>query len=898
MNYSGYFVENSHNPGLAFPSTYDFWLVALSIMVASLAAYATLCIAERIRSGQSNTANHSWLAAGAFVMGIGVWAMHFIGMLAFQLPVTVSYDILTTLLSVVPALPAAAIMLWVINRSTIGWPQLILGGTLMGAGIGLMHYTGMAAMRMEALMLFDPARLALSVVVAVVLAITALYTKFLAFGQRNDLLYARWPHVVSALVMGCAVAGMHYTGMSAAFFFPGDGSPTMGGAMGPHALVLWVTIATLFITGLAILSARHNTALRQRDQQLRTVTNGLPLLIVYLDPKFRLRFVNRIAEHWLGRPNTSLVGQHLSEIHGKEGFEKILPFFNKALAGNRQAFDERVKYPDGKVRDIHIIILPHLDTAGHLQGLYAMVLDISERKQAERKALEGEKQIRDILNNIVDATLTINEQGIIESFNPSAESTFGYSSAEILGQNIACLMSETDQERLDSYINLHLEPDHSKVVGQGPCELLLLRKDGGTFPGELVIGLIRYRTSCTFICTFRDITDRKNAERKLRQAQKFDAIGRLTSGIAHDFNNLLAIILGNLQLLEQSLPDDASEQKRVRTAVNATQRGAALTSRLLAFARQSALEPTVVNLTDLVSEMTELLKRTLLKTISTEFVLPDDIWLTRVDPGQLENVVVNLVVNARDAMPEGGKLSIEIANQHINLNDAADFPGLSAGDYVTLAISDNGCGMAPKVLERVFEPFFTTKEKSKGTGLGLAMAYGFVKQSKGSIDIDTEVGRGTTVTLYFPRTESAQIKTRTRVDPSKTLPVGHERILVVEDEADVREVATAMLGQLGYQVFSAENGPAALVVLQSQPDIDLVFTDMVMPNGMTGVDLANAVQHSYPNMKALLASGYAREVLLARNESLQYSNILQKPYTRQALAYAVREALGDKGTGT
>ena len=208
--------------------------------------------------------------------------------------------------------------------------------------------------------------------------------------------------------------------------------------------------------------------------------------------------------------------------------------------------------------------------------------------------------------------------------------------------------------------------------------------------------------------------------------------------------------------------------------------------------------------------------------------------------------------------------------------------------------------MTPEVLEHVFEPFFTAKEKSRGTGLGLAMAYGFVKQSKGYIDIDTEVGRGTTVTLYFPRTESAQVKTRTRVDTSETLPAGHERILVVDDEAEVRKIAISMLAQLGYQAFSAEDGPAALAVLQSQPDIDLVLTDMAMPGDMTGVDLANAVQHRYPNMKTVFASGYAREVLLARSESLQHANIIiiHKPYTRQTLAHTVRDALDNKGTGT
>jgi len=394
----------------------------------------------------------------------------------------------------------------------------------------------------------------------------------------------------------------------------------------------------------------------------------------------------------------------------------------------------------------------------------------------------------------------------------------------------------------------------------------------------------------SFVGVARDITERKIAEQQLLRAQKMEAIGQLTGGIAHDFNNLLTVILGNLELLEEAVPRDGGLNEWVSLAMRAAARSADLTRRLLAFSRQQVLEPANVDLNATVKGLAGMIARTLGEPIEVRTALAQDLWLTRIDPAQLESALLNLCVNARDAMPSGGRLTIETANVTLDAHYAQRYPDAAPGDYALVAVSDTGTGMPPEVVERVFEPFFTTKEEGKGTGLGLSMVYGFVKQSGGHINIYSELGLGTSVKLHFPRLQG-EAASGQAAKAVATAPRGTETILVVEDERDVRETAVMMLESLGYKVLVAENGPAALKILEGPAAVELLFTDMVMPGGMTGLELAAKVRSLRPGLKVLYTSGYAESAVRDNEQALRDAEWVAKPYVRQRLAERVRKVL-------
>jgi PAS domain S-box-containing protein len=387
----------------------------------------------------------------------------------------------------------------------------------------------------------------------------------------------------------------------------------------------------------------------------------------------------------------------------------------------------------------------------------------------------------------------------------------------------------------------------------------------------------------------RDITERRQLEAELRQSQKTEAIGRLTGGIAHDFNNLLSIMVGNLQLLTRALHDDPRLVRQAQTGLNAALRGADLTRRLLAFARQQVLEPRIVDLNALIGGMYELLRRTLTGDVDIERRLDPAAWPAKVDPGQLENAVLNLVINARDAMPTGGVITIATRNEAIAQRVRED--GLAPGEYAVLEVTDTGTGMSVETLKRVFEPFFTTKDVGKGSGLGLSMVYGFAKQSGGHVDISSVVGQGTTVRLYFPRSLAGVERVGAEPAADGELPRGHETILVVEDNAAVRATAIEMLGGLGYRLLEASNGRQALEVVAREPDIALVFSDIMLPGGLLGSQLAQRLSERRPRLKVLMTSGFSESGMLQRGMLDGSIGLLPKPYKLEDLARRIRATL-------
>jgi PAS domain S-box-containing protein len=519
--------------------------------------------------------------------------------------------------------------------------------------------------------------------------------------------------------------------------------------------------------------------------------------------------------------------------------------------------------------------------------------------QAASPAAQAAK-LRGILESAVTAIITIGDRGLIENVNPATERLFGYLGSELIGQNVKMLMPEPYQGEHDGYIANYVGTGVKKIIGIGR-EVSGRRKDGTTFPLHLSVSEFEADGRRYFTGMVHDISDRmhveealRESERRLAQSQKMEAVGQLTGGIAHDFNNLLLVIAGNLELLEPRLNDEES-RSLLKEAQDAAGLGSKLTDQLLTFARRRHMDAHVIQLNDLVVSITDMLRRTLGEHITLSTSLARDVWATRADPAQFQSAFVNMAVNARDAMPQGGKLVVETRNIELDADHADYQSELQPGQYVQLSISDTGVGMEPEIRDRVFEPFFTTKEKGRGTGLGLAMVYGFVKQSGGHVTIYSEPGLGTTINLYLPRSDAPSAEAAPVTGVADLDVQVRETVLVVEDDSRVRQLTIKRLKLIGYQVLEASNGPAALEILKRGDAVDLVFTDLIMPGGLSGREVAIRARELKPNVKVLLTSGYAEELVHGDDLQREQLKVLRKPYQQAELVAALRDVLGSGG---
>jgi NO-binding membrane sensor protein with MHYT domain/nitrogen-specific signal transduction histidine kinase/CheY-like chemotaxis protein len=642
------------DPSQAIPGSYNYALVLLSYLVAALGSYAFLQFATRIAELRDTGLRLGWLAIGAIAMGGGIWAMHFIGMLAYVLPVSVSYTLGTTALSIVPAILAAAIALHVMARPVMTTPRLLIGGTLMGAGIGAMHYTGMSALELDALVRYDPTLFVASIVVAVALSILALQTREwlsrLSLGRLGTL-----REVAGALILGFAVTAMHYTAMESTY-----------------------CLATPGRRGVLDL-----------DQ---TVFAAVTALIASL-----------------------------------------------------------------------VLIL----------ALVAVVFDRRIAQETRKRA-----------------------------------------------------------EVMDSH---------------------------------------------------------RHTREQLFQAQKMEAVGQLTGGVAHDFNNILTIVLANADAILEDETVPPHIVRRAQQICDAGQKATQLTRQLLAFSRKQILKPEKSDLGDIVAATGQLLRRTLGEHVTVQTGGVAQLWTVNVDRTQVETALINLCINARDAMPRGGRITIDTRNVTLDRDYVeSQEEEIAAGDYVMLSVTDTGTGMPIEVAKRAFEPFFTTKEVGKGSGLGLSMVYGFIRQSNGHIKIYSEVGHGTAVKMYFPRSDSpsaAAVAVRREAPPG-----GSERILVVEDEDAVRAIVGEQLRGLGYDVQLAGDAEQALALLRSDR-FDLVLTDVVMPGRLNGRGLADEIVRSWPGTRVVFMSGYSENALLNDGRLDNGVMLLAKPHQKADLARIIRSAL-------
>jgi PAS domain S-box-containing protein len=515
--------------------------------------------------------------------------------------------------------------------------------------------------------------------------------------------------------------------------------------------------------------------------------------------------------------------------------------------------------------------------------------DISDLKDTQADLAAREAHLRSILDTVPEAMVVIDEVGTVASFSAAAERLFGYAASEVRGHNVKMLMPSPDREAHDGYLSRYLTTGERRIIGYGRI-VTGQRKDGTTFPMELAVGEANATGKRIFTGFIRDLTSRHRMEEELRQAQKMEAVGQLTGGIAHDFNNLLTVISGNLEMMEKHVEADPV-RALLREAQEATDDGAKLTEQLLAFGRRQPLNPKLTDIGLLISNFSELMRRTLGETVELRVSVTGTSHQALVDASQLQNALLNLALNARDAMPRGGRLMVEISSARLDLDYVQMYPQLRTGEYVLIAVTDSGMGMSAEVKARAFEPFFTTKAQESGTGLGLSMVYGFVKQSGGHVQLYSEPGQGTSVRLFLPAVHGSQVDAKAGKEAAADeILRGHETILVVEDDARVRRVAVARLKDLGYQVIEAPTAAQALVLLAAHPEIGLLFTDIVMPGGISGDELAKEVRIIRPDIKILFTSGYA-EPSIAGRELAEARSWLKKPYTAKELAARLRELL-------
>jgi PAS domain S-box-containing protein len=519
---------------------------------------------------------------------------------------------------------------------------------------------------------------------------------------------------------------------------------------------------------------------------------------------------------------------------------------------------------------------------------------VCERSRAEDALRVSEGRFRALSQSAVDAIISADRHGNITYWNAAAERLFGYTPAEIIGRSLSRLMPERFREAHGRGIQRVTHGGPPEVIGR-TVELAGLKKTGEEFPLELSLSTWRAGTEVFFTGIIRDITERKRVEEalrekeeSLRQVAKMEGIGRLAGGVAHDFNNLLTVIMGYVELLKLGeLP--APAQRMINHISKASHQAATLTQRLLAFSRKQLLQPTVLDSALLIGEMEDMIRRLVGEDVEVIVETSDEVWLVKIDPNQFEQVLLNLAVNSRDAMPDGGRLTFKVENRAIQEPERVGLSKLPLGDYVVISVADTGFGMDEETQARVFEPFFTTKPPEKGTGLGLSMAYGFIKQSGGFIRVDSEVGRGTRVSVLLPRVTGERVL---RAKPAEIVPAtGRETILVVEDEAGVRALLVESLRRTGYAVLTAARPETAMKISSQHPQkIHLIVTDVVMPE-LSGPKLVEWLKPYQPQMRVLYISGYADNEVVQRGLQQGSIEFLQKPFTLPKLLAKVRQVL-------
>ncbi|MCB9640307.1 MAG: PAS domain-containing protein [Myxococcales bacterium] len=620
------------------------------------------------------------------------------------------------------------------------------------------------------------------------------------------------------------------------------------------------------------------------SQRLYQTLHHMDEAFCLFDHDARFEYINEKASQIFGKTSEELAGISIKEAYPHEMTDKFVQDFVHAI--EKQETIQQTRYFADSDRWYQINIHPVS------AGIAVYFRNVSERKRTEQAARISEERFQIVAKATSDVIWDWDLVQNLVWWSKGMFHLFGYRREELepdatswsnrihpddverVLSSIHDVIDGTETLWEEQYRFLHADGTTRYIQDRG----FVIRGDAGQAI-RMVGGMV-------------DITEQRELTERLHQAQKLETIGQLTGGIAHDFNNLLTVILGNAELLKEELVGQQDLYPFAEMTATAALRGADLTHRLLAFARRQALAPKQLDVNHHLIEMENLLRRILHENIEIKTVLAPDIWITEVDPTQLESAILNLAVNARDAMPSGGKLTIETSNVVLGEKYASEHQEVSPGEYVQISVSDSGVGMPPKVAAQVFEPFFTTKPTGKGSGLGLSMVYGFVKQSEGHVKLYSEVGEGTSIKLYFPRCRKSPKREPAMLEISY-IQGGSEHILLVEDEAMVRQYATSVLQGLGYRVTTAESGDQALELLKQNEDIDLLFTDVIMPGSLNGRQLAEQAHLLRPTLKILYTSGYTENAIVHHGRLDEGVQLLNKPYHRQELISKIRSVLDE-----
>jgi len=630
------------------------------------------------------------------------------------------------------------------------------------------------------------------------------------------------------------------------------------------------------------------------EQLGRIVEEAASEVYLFSAVDFRFLMVNRGARDNLGYSMEELRGVTPWDIKPKFSRDEFLELVGSLVSGETDLLDFETVHErkDGSRYDISVRL--QLMQWDGKAVYYAAIQDISELRQTQEALQASSRRLDAILRNTTMAVFLMDERQHCVFMNTAAEKLTGFTLAETLGKTLHEVVHHTYPDGrhfpIEECVIDRAFPENNQTHG----EEVFVHKDGSFYPVGFTASPMKDELGMTIgtIIEARNIEadlEARNTEERLRRSQKLETVGKLTGGIAHDFNNLLMVIGGNAELLaEFDLPPEAASM--VALITRAANQGEELNSRLLSFARKQPLEPKAVSIAEHLVSVSELLARVIPENISVKTRCEGELWLAEADLGQLESALLNLALNARDAMPHGGSLTIEAANIALDEDYVRVDVGLKQGDYVAISVTDTGHGMSPETLALAFDPFFTTKPVGQGTGLGLSMVYGFAKQSGGHLSIYSELDQGTTVRLYLPRVRGVAEPVQT-TRSVRNSPQGHETILVVEDHAEVQNVVYKLLNHLGYTVIVTSNGPEALKVLGSEQPIHLLFTDLVMPGGMNGKELAEAAVKLRPDLKVLFTSGYTENSIVHDGRLDQGVKLLSKPYGRERLANILREML-------
>ena len=619
-----------------------------------------------------------------------------------------------------------------------------------------------------------------------------------------------------------------------------------------------------------------------RDEFVLEVTESVPTMLGYCDREMRFKYANRAYLEWHSLNLDNVLDKTIAEVVGDTLFAKISSKVEGVLAGKKQRFEVEQVTTKGAVRWIQAHYIPDIRTDRTVRGFFFAIQDISDRLIS---GVNVQALFQQIFENGPMGISLIDGNFCYTAVNARFCEMLGYAEEEIIGRPFVDFTHPEDRD---------IDTSGSTQVFGGEIDVFNLdkryiRKDGSIIQASLTASVIHDSSGIPImgIAVSEDVTERRQIEERLRQSQRVAATGELSGGLAHDFNNLLSIILGKADLIVDKLSEHPEAEKDCRRLIDgiiaAAERGASVTHRLLAFSRKQPLEPEILDLNSVLSQMNQLIRHSLSENIEIEMIQHAGLWRCEIDRSQVDNVLVNLAVNARDAMPDGGSLTIETANAVLDDEYVIGRDELVSGQYVLLAVTDTGEGMSEEVVNHAIEPFYTTKDVGQGSGLGLSMVYGFVKQSGGHLSIYSEEGEGTTVKLYLPRSLSGlTIKSGEQLAAPESDGSG-QKILLVEDDVDLRELAASMLSTLGYRVFEAGDGHEALATFNVQPNIDLLLTDVVLPGGMGGKQIAESLLSLKSTLKVLYMSGYTENSIVHNGRLDHGAVLLQKPFRKQEL---------------